>query len=66
MNSDEFAYHGARPTALNEAIASWCARRDCVPETTALLHGARLRMPGLDETVREALRAVRRWIRNTI
>jgi hypothetical protein len=66
MNSDEFAYHGARPTALNEAITSWCARRDCVPETTVLLHGARLRMSGPDETVREAIRTVRRWIRNTI
>jgi hypothetical protein len=66
MNSYEFAYYGARLTVLNETIASWCARRDCVLETTALLHGARLRISGSDETVREAIRTVRLWIRNTI
>ncbi len=66
MNSYAFAYYGARLTALNEAIASWSAHRDCVLETTALLQGARLRISGPDEIVREAIRTVRRWIRNTI
>ena len=66
MNSYEFAYYGARLTALNETIASWCARRDCVLETTALLYGARLRISGPEETVREAIRTVRLRIRNTI
>lgn len=65
MNSYEFAYYGARLTALNETIASWCARRECVLETTALLRGARLRISGPDETVREAIRTVRAWIRST-
>ena len=66
MNSYEFAYYGARLSALNETIQSWCAHRDCVLETTALLDGARLRISGPDETVREAIRTVRLWIRNTI
>lgn len=65
MNSYEFAYYGARLNALNETIASWCARRDCVLQTTALLQGARLRISGPDETVREAIRTVRFWIRST-
>jgi len=65
MNSHEFAYYGARLKRLNETIASWCARRDCVLETTALLQGARLRISGPDKTVREAIRTVRLWIRNT-
>jgi hypothetical protein len=65
MSSYEFAYYGPRLAALNERIASWCARRDCVLETTALLQGARLRISGPDETVREAIRTVRLWIRNT-
>lgn len=66
MNSYEFAYYGARLSALNEAIQSWCAHRDCVLETTALLDGARLRISRPEETVREAIRTVRLWIRNTI
>src|SRR5205823_11391942 len=40
MNSYEFAYYGARLQALNETIESWCAHRDCILETTALLQGA--------------------------
>ena len=32
---------------------------------TALLQGARLRISGPDEIVREAIRTVRLWIRNT-
>jgi hypothetical protein len=65
MNSYEFAYYGPRLKALNETIASWCAHRDCVLETTALLQGARLRISGPEETVREAIRTVRLWIRTT-
>jgi hypothetical protein len=66
MKSYEFAYDGTRLTALNETITSWCARRDCVLETPALLHGARLRISGPEETVREAIRTVRLWTHNTI
>ena len=66
MNSYEFTYYGARSQALNETITSWCARRDCVLETTALLHGIRLRISGPEATVREAILTVRLWIRNTI
>jgi len=65
MSSYEFAYYGPRLAALNETIASWCAHRDCVLETTALPHGAQLRISGPDETVREAIRTVRLWIRTT-
>ena len=65
MTSYEFAYYGPRLQALNDIVATWCARRDCVLETTALLHGARLRISGPEETVREAIRSVRLWIRNT-
>lgn len=66
MKSYEFAYYGARLGALNETIQCWCAHRDCVLETTALLDGARLRISGPEETVREAIRTVRLWIRSTI
>jgi hypothetical protein len=66
MNSYGFAYYGARLQALNETVASWCARRDCVLETTALLNGTRLRISGPEATVRDAIRTVRLWIRNTI
>lgn len=65
MRSYEFAYYGSRLAALNETIADWCARRDCILETTALLQGARLRISGPDEPVREAIRSVRLWIRST-
>jgi hypothetical protein len=65
MNSYEFSYYGPRLAALNATVASWCAHRDCVLETTALLEGARLRISGPDETVREAIRTVRLWIRST-
>ena len=65
MTSYEFAYYGPRVSSLSKTVASWCARRDCVLETTSLLHGARLRLSGLDETVREAIRTVRLWIRST-
>jgi hypothetical protein len=65
MNSYEFAYHGPRLAVLSEMVASWCVHRDCVLETTELLQGARLRISGPDETVREAIRTVRLWIRTT-
>ena len=65
MRSYEFAYYGSRLAALNETIESWCAHRECVLETTALLEGARLRISGPEETVREAIRSVRLWIRST-
>jgi hypothetical protein len=63
MNSYEFAYYGRNLRALNEAIASWCSGRDCVLEITTLLEGARFRISGPDETIREAMRTVREWIR---
>jgi hypothetical protein len=66
MNSYQFAYDGPRLTVPNATIESWCAHRDCVLETTAWLHGVWLRISGPDATVHEALRTVRRWIRNTI
>ena len=65
MSHHEFAYCGPRLAILSEMIASWCAPRDCVPETTELLQRARLRISGPEETVREAIRTVRLWIRST-
>jgi hypothetical protein len=44
---------------VKETIQSWCAHRQCVFETTALLDEARLRITGPDETVRDTIRTVR-------
>jgi hypothetical protein len=63
MNSYEFAYFGRDLDALESVVASWCSGHDCLLETTALLDGARLRISGPDETIREAIRMVRQWIR---
>jgi hypothetical protein len=67
MNSRyEFADYRARLESVKETMQSWCAHGDCVLEATVLLDGARLRMTGPDETVRDTIRTVRLWIRNTI
>ena len=63
MNSYEFAYFGRDRDALESIVASWCSGHDCRLETTALLDGARLRISGPDETIREAIRMVRQWMR---
>jgi hypothetical protein len=65
MRSYEFAYFGRDLHSLESVIASWCSHRDCTLETTALLEGARLRISGPDDTVREAMRMVRVWMRRT-
>lgn len=66
MTSYEFAYYGRNRATLNEAIASWCSGRDCVLEITALLEGARFRISGPEETIREAIRTVREWMRRAV
>jgi hypothetical protein len=63
MNSYEFAYFGRDLDALESVVASWCSGHDCLLETTALLDGARLRISGPHETIREAIRMVRQWMR---
>jgi hypothetical protein len=65
MNSYEFAYFGRDLQVLKHSVASWCSGHDCLLETTALLDGARLRISGPDETIREAIRMVREWMRRT-
>ena len=54
MNSYEFAYFGRDLQALEQTL-----------EITALLQGARLRISGPDDTVHEAMRMVRVWLRRT-
>jgi len=63
MSSYEFAYYGRNIESLENAIASWCSGRDCRLETTTLLDGARLRISGPDDAIREAIRMVRAWLR---
>ena len=63
MRSYEFAYYGRNIEALENTIASWCSDRDCRLETTTLHDGARLRISGPDDTIREAIRMVRAWLR---
>ena len=65
MNSYEFAYFGRNLQALEQTIASWCSGHDGLLEITALLQGARLRISGPDDTVHEAMRMVRVWLRRT-
>jgi hypothetical protein len=65
MNSYEFAYFGRDLRGLEHTVASWCSGHDCLLEITALLQGARLRISGPDETIREAIRMVREWIRRS-
>jgi hypothetical protein len=65
MKSYEFAYYGRNIAWLEDTVASWCSGHDCRLETTALLDGARLRISGPDDTIREAIRMVRAWIRRT-
>jgi hypothetical protein len=65
MTSYEFAYFGRDLQTLQHTIASWCSGRECFLEITALLQGARLRISGPDETIREAIRMVRVWMRRT-
>jgi hypothetical protein len=55
MNSYEFAYFGRDLHVFKHTVASWCA----------LLDGARLRISGSDDTIREAIRMVREWMRRT-
>jgi hypothetical protein len=59
------AYFGRNLHTLQHTIASWCSGRECFLEITALLQGARLRISGSDETIREAIRMVRVWMRRT-
>ncbi len=65
MRSYEFAYFGRDLHALKDTIATWCSPRQCILETTALLEGARLRISGPDDMVREAMRMVRLWMHRT-
>ena len=50
---------------FKHTVASWCSGHDCLLEITALLDGARVRISGRDDTIREAIRMVREWMRRT-
>ena len=65
MDSYEFVYFGHDLPTLQHTVASWCSGHHCLLEVTALLDGARLRISGPDETIREAIPMVREWIRRT-
>jgi len=65
MRSYEFAYFGRDLHTLKDTITTWCSPRQCILETTALLEGARLRISGPDDMVREAMRMVRLWMHRT-
>ena len=55
MNSYEFACFGRDLHVFKHTVASF----------TALLNGARVRISGRDDTIREAIRMVREWMRRT-
>ncbi|PYO21536.1 MAG: hypothetical protein DMD85_13960 [Candidatus Rokuibacteriota bacterium] len=55
MNSYEFACFGRDLHVFKHTLASF----------TALLDGARVRISGRDDTIREAIRMVREWMRRT-
>jgi hypothetical protein len=63
VRSYEFTYRGGRVTAVRDAIATWCAARDCALDVTPLLQGVRFRVMGHEDAVREAIQTVRAWIR---
>jgi hypothetical protein len=63
VNSYEFTYFGRDLDALESIIASWCSGHECLLETTALMDGARLRISGPEQTIREAIGMVREWMR---
>jgi len=65
MNSYEFAYFGRDLHVLKHTVGSWCSGHDCLLEITALLDGARLRISGPNDTIREAIGMVREWMRRT-
>jgi len=64
ITSYEFTYLGPRLTRLQDTVTAWCTANDCALLVTALLQGARLRITGPEEAVRDAIRTVRVWIRN--
>ena len=61
--SYEFNYLGPKLAALQDTVGSWCDAHGCELAVTALLEGARLRIRGPEEAVRDAIRTVRVWIR---
>jgi hypothetical protein len=63
MNSYDFLYFGAHVGHLRAQIAAWCEEYGCRLETTPLIAGARFRISGHEDTIREAIRKVRTWIR---
>jgi len=65
MNSYEFACFGRDLHVFKHTVASWCSGHDCLLEITALLDGARVRISGRDDTIREAMRMAREWMRRT-
>ena len=65
MNSYEFACFGRDLHVFKHTVTSWCSGHDCLLEITALLDGARVRISGRDDTIREAIRMVREWMHRT-
>ena len=61
--SYEFTYLGPKLATLQDTVGSWCDANGCELAVTTLLQGARLRIRGPEEAVRDALRSVRVWIR---
>jgi hypothetical protein len=62
--SYEFTYLGPGLEGLQDTVASWCDANGCALLVTTLLQGARLRITGPEEAVRDAIRRVRVWIRS--
>lgn len=63
LTSYEFTYRGRWLSAVQQTISDWCADRGCALDVTSLLEGARFRVSGREDVVREAMQAVRVWIR---
>ncbi|PYM28149.1 MAG: hypothetical protein DMD78_00720 [Candidatus Rokuibacteriota bacterium] len=63
LTSYEFTYRGRALSFVQQTIAEWCAAHGCALDVTSLLQGARFRVSGREEAVRDAMQAVRVWIR---
>ena len=64
MNNYEFAYFGPSIYHVKAVIAAWCEEHDCRLETTALIAGARFRISGPEDAIRDAIPTARTWIRS--
>ena len=63
VTSYDFQYRGPALSYVSHTIATWCASHDCMLEVTPLFEGARFRVSGRQDAVRDAIQMVSVWIR---